>query len=415
MNCYYCDKIKASDSYYQGSDASYDLGSAAPRCTLHWRYVCGKCGEPSHFMSTAYDPEALKFFCSGCATGKEEVADPFWTWKYYFKYRSPWSGQWCPALDRLEYEGAHPLRRADAKTAEHAAISQQEYLSRYPEHTGWWRTEKQVTEADVQSAWNVNADRWDAGYDDDGDRNRRYQSDEPMLEMLGDVRGKYILDLGSGNGYLCRKLAKTGAITTGVELSDRFVQIAEAREAKEKLGIEYHHSSSAQMDFLPDSYFDKAVANYVLMDVLDYEAAVQEVFRVLRPGGRFVAVISHPCFSSGPAGWVRPAPDSPRLEDRFAYRVDNYFHRGPYYGQWGVFDPLPSFHRPLRDYWHAFIKAGFGIDAFEEPSITERGRRELPLSRIEYSLRIPYSCIFRIVKPGAAEKRTHDGSTARRR
>lgn len=136
-----------------------------------------------------------------------------------------------------------------------------------------------------------------------------------------------------------------------------------------------------------------------MMDVLDYVAAVQNVFHVLRPGGSFVVVISHPSFACGPGGWVTPAPDSPRREDWTAFRVDDYFHRGPYLGQWGTFDPVLSFHRPLRDYWQAFTEAGFVVDAFEEPSITERGRRELPLAQAEQALRVPYSCIFRLRKP----------------
>ena len=113
----------------------------------------------------------------------------------------------------------------------------------------------------------------------------------------------------------------------------------------------------------------------------------------------FVAVISHPCFSSGPQSWVRPAPDSPRREDRSAYRVDNYFHRGPYYRSLSsTLEPFVSFHRPLRDYWDAFVRAGFNVDAFEEPRITDRGRRELPVSIVDNDLRKPDSCIFRLVK-----------------
>jgi hypothetical protein len=93
-----------------------------------------------------------------------------------------------------------------------------------------------------------------------------------------------------------------------------------------------------------------------------------------------------------------PAPDSPRREDRFAFRVDAYFYRGPVLTQWGELDPVMGYHRPLRDYWSAFTAAGFTIDGFEEPSITARGLRELPVSRSDYSLRIPYSCIFRLIK-----------------
>ncbi|MBI4281978.1 MAG: class I SAM-dependent methyltransferase [Chloroflexi bacterium] len=399
MNCYYCDRIKGIDPSYATTPASYDLGSAAPRCSRHWRYICGQCGATDHFMRLAYCHAARRFFCSACATATEEVMSPFWAWKYYFNYRSPWSGQWVPSLDRMEFEGTHPWLLNEMRPEAQAAVSQELYLVRYPEDGLQWRPQRQFTDADVQYNWNANADRWNAGYDDDGDRNRRYQSDEPMLALLGDVESSRILDVGCGNGYLCRKLAKAGANVTGIDLSDRFIDIAREREEEEKLGVTYYHGSAANMNFLPDSHFDKAVSNYVLMDIRDYASALGQVFRVLRPGGCFVVVISHPCFASGPAGWVAPAPDSPRREERFAFRVDSYFHRGPYLGQWGGLDPVLSFHRPLRDYWQAFGEAGFTVDAFEEPSITERGRRELPVWRVEQSLRIPYSCIFRLVKP----------------
>ena len=70
--------------------------------------------------------------------------------------------------------------------------------------------------------------------------------------------------------------------------------------------------------------------------------------------------------------------------------------------QWGELDPVTGYHRPLRDYWEAFTEAGFTVDGFEEPSITERGLRELPFSRTLYSQRIPYSCMFRLIKPSPA-------------
>ena len=83
--------------------------------------------------------------------------------------------------------------------------------------------------------------------------------------------------------------------------------------------------------------------------------------------------------------------------------MDGYFRRGPVLTQWGDLDPVMGHHRPLHDYWQAFIEAGFTVDGFEEPSITARGLQELPISRTDYSQRIPYSCIFRLIKPCRAD------------
>ena len=76
MNCYYCDKIFETDPDYISRVAEFDLGSSAPRCSWHWRYHRGHCGEPAHFISLAYCPEKEAFFCTGCAQDRKEVAAP---------------------------------------------------------------------------------------------------------------------------------------------------------------------------------------------------------------------------------------------------------------------------------------------------------------------------------------------------
>ena len=397
MNCYYCDKIGSTAPDYVSSPATRDLGSPNPRCDRHWRFLCGKCEEAAHFMAMAYCVEAKRLFCARCAAATGPVGGDFWCWPYYFSYRSPWSGRDEPSLDRLEFEGRHPLQSSESSAQTRASMSTETYLERYPERPISWRVAEGPTDAEVEASWTTNAERWDAIYDDNGDSNRRYQSDEPMLRMLGEVRGHRILDVGSGQGYLCRKLARADAAMTGIELSDGFFRIATERETQQRLGIDYRQGSASDMTFFEDARFDKAVANYVMMDIRDYRAALGHVYRVLKPGGCFVVVISHPSFACGP-GWERRPPDSPRREER-VYVVDSYFHRGPYMGQWGDFDPVLSFHRPLRDYWRAFREAGFAIDDFEEPSITDRGRCELPSWTVDQALRIPYSCMFRLVKP----------------
>jgi len=333
-------------------------------------------------VATAWCPERQSLYCDRCATEHVEDAEPFWCWTYTLRYGCPWCGQAHAGLDRLEHDGM-PCPPAHE-------ISDEPFLLRYPEAPSAWHVHGEPGDEDALASWNANARTWDAGYDDDGDRNRRFQSDEPMLAMLGDVAGLDVLDVGSGNGYLCRKLARAGARMTGVELSDAFLDIARARESD---GIRYVHASVSAMP-LPDGSFDRAVSNYVLMDVPDYQAALAEVHRVLRPGGLFVAVICHPAFACGPQDWHAPAPDSPRPEERAGWVVDGYFRRGPYESQWGGLKPVLSFHRPLRDYWREFRKAGFTVEDFEEPSITERGRRELPPSRVATSLRVPWSCVF---------------------
>lgn len=99
------------------------------------------------------------------------MEDSFWAWSYYFRYKFPWSEQWEPALDRLEYEGKHPL---PVKFINQSVISSETYLVRYPVTGGQWHPdEEEFVDAQVQSNWNTNAKRWDTGYDEDGGRNHQ--------------------------------------------------------------------------------------------------------------------------------------------------------------------------------------------------------------------------------------------------
>src|SRR5207249_10408024 len=77
------------------------------------------------------------------------------------------------------------------------------------------------------------------------------------------------------------------------------VQRARGRESHEPLGIEYRVADAARLEFLGDGSFDLVACNMALRDMEDAGAAISEVGRVLRRGGRFVASLSHPCFYEG--------------------------------------------------------------------------------------------------------------------
>jgi SAM-dependent methyltransferase len=262
-----------------------------------------------------------------------------------------------------------------------------------------------ITDSDVVERWDANAEYWDGGYDEHGDRNRKYQSDPILFELLGPVKGLRILDAGSGNGYLCRLLTKRGAKMVGIELSGRFYEIARRYESGEPLGIHYHNGTIRKMPYIEEESFDAIVSNYVLMDCSDFEGAISEFWRVLKPGGIAVIVVSHPCFDTSPGGWVRIPPDTKRREERVGRMVDWYFKRGSFTISWADIDPpLYGFHRTLSDYLHVFKNNGFVLTDIEEPCITEQGRRELPVHIVRDQFRIPWSIIFRLNKPRVHKK-----------
>jgi 2-polyprenyl-3-methyl-5-hydroxy-6-metoxy-1,4-benzoquinol methylase len=234
-----------------------------------------------------------------------------------------------------------------------------------------------VNEKEIARAWDESAEFWSRRYTEFGDINRQFVIDPAIFRMLGSVHGLRILDAGCGNGYLCRLLAKKGAKVSGVDISKRFIEIAKKKEKEAPLGIDYYVSSVCDLKMFADGIFDIVVSNLVLMDVTDLNKTFSEFRRVLKPNGKLVFSIMHPCFASPPVhGWVREPRDSDRKEDWLFWKVDRYFDRT--IEVWRYFDspPLYSYHRPLSDYVKALLNNGFVITDFEEPIPSREAMRK---------------------------------------
>src|ERR1700739_44764 len=102
------------------------------------------------------------------------------------------------------------------------------------------------------------------------------------LEWLNAQKGEFILDLGCGDGQLTQRLAATGAHVLGVDGSAEM--IAAARER----GIEAELANAESLPF-HDGTFDAVFSNAALHWVRGQDAVLAQVYRVLKPGGRFVA------------------------------------------------------------------------------------------------------------------------------
>jgi len=112
-----------------------------------------------------------------------------------------------------------------------------------------------------------------------------------LLEWLAPRAGERILDLGCGDGTLTRQIAERGAVVVGVDASTDFV--AAARKA----GIDARFGDAQSLAF--DGEFDAVFSNAVLHWVRDADAALDGIFRALRPGGRFVAEFGgHGCIAA---------------------------------------------------------------------------------------------------------------------
>src|SRR5215831_13594755 len=103
-----------------------------------------------------------------------------------------------------------------------------------------------------------------------------------VLEWLNAEPSEYILDLGCGDGQLTLRIAESGARVLGVDASPQMVAAARER------GVEAEPAQAEKLPFR-DGAFDAVFSNAVLHWVRDQDAMMAQVYRVLKPGGRFVA------------------------------------------------------------------------------------------------------------------------------
>jgi SAM-dependent methyltransferase len=227
--------------------------------------------------------------------------------------------------------------------------------------------------------------------------------DGPHLQLLGEVKGQRILDAGCGEGRFARMLAERGALVTGIDLSGRMLELAQAEEAKAPLGIEYIQLSMTDLAPLADESFDAVVAYLSILDVEDFETALREVARVLKAGGRFMFSTVHPCFYPPDSSWEPRKPGTIPIfdKDKLYRKVDNYFPgREIRFRMWPTAPAeTVNYHRPISVYAHACRDAGFLIRDIIEPVPDEQVLAERDYLR-EY-LRAPGMILFECVKAPA--------------
>jgi ubiquinone/menaquinone biosynthesis C-methylase UbiE len=241
----------------------------------------------------------------------------------------------------------------------------------------------------VIKQWDDAAESWVDFVRKGKDYYRDELNNPATFRLVGNVKGRRVLDLACGEGYNARILARKGAKVVGVDLSGKLVQLARIEEAKDKLGIDYHIADAADVSEFPSNYFDLVTCFMALQDIKDYKGAVSEVARVLKNKGRFVFSIPHPCFEM-----VTDQGNRISANERYFGACEDHV-------QWKMERLLKpfettSFHRTLTDYFDALHRNRLLVKRLVEPQPTKRGIRKHPPMK-EVLLR-PQSAIIEAVK-----------------
>lgn len=222
--------------------------------------------------------------------------------------------------------------------------------------------------------WEQNAAFWDQHVGPDGNRFHRQLVSPSARQLLALTAGETVLDVGCGNGQFSRELARLGARVVAFDVSPTFVERARRHAADAGLDIACHLIDALDEDAvraLGRDRFDAAVSNMVLMDVPEIRPIFHSLLQVVKPGGRFVFSITHPCFNqSGMRMVVEQDDRDGDLTTVYSVKINRYASGGADLGIGIRGQPQPQyyFNRTLADYVSGATEAGWVIDGLLEPT-----------------------------------------------
>jgi SAM-dependent methyltransferase len=188
-----------------------------------------------------------------------------------------------------------------------------------------------------------------------------------VLGMCEPIANLQVLDLGCGEGYCSRELMRRGAASVyGIDLSAQMIAAAQVKEVAEPLGIRYEAADATAFPQVADASVDVALAVFLFnyLTVAQMQQCMQEVMRVLKPGGRFIFSVPHPSFP-----YMREAAYpfyfAVQGADAGAGAATGYFSQrdqqfpGKIWKRDGSDLDVQLVHKPLEDYFDALRLAGF--------------------------------------------------------
>ncbi len=266
-----------------------------------------------------------------------------------------------------------------------------------------------MTDEKIRKEWDEASTSWADFVREGKDYYRDEMNNPAFFKLIGNVKGKQVLDLACGEGYNTRILAGKGARVVGVDFSKKLIESARQMEKEKRFGIDYYVSNAADLRELSNDCFDVVTCSMALMDIEGYEDAIRQVARVMKKGGRFVFSITHPCFEWGTTmangqsigEWKYEEGTENTERKALHLEIKRYFGIIRCKTSWTMkrlVEPFQttSFHRTLTDYFQALHENGLSVQRLVEPKPTTEGALKYP--QLRKHKKIPHSIIIEAVK-----------------
>ena len=209
------------------------------------------------------------------------------------------------------------------------------------------------------------------------------------LKLLGNIKGKKILDLGCGPGLYSKVLKKKGAKVKGIDNSKNMIEIAK----KETPGVEFIVGDAEKLPY-KNGEFDIVVSPLVIGHLSSWEKLFNEVRRVLKKRGLFVFSIKNPLHeSSVKIKW----------KGREFRIVKDYFKEGWRVGKWksekgkGVSIKSAHHHKTYSTIIKTILKHGFEIVDYEDARPLPKMAKLYP-KHYKRTMDPPHFCVWKVKK-----------------
>jgi ubiquinone/menaquinone biosynthesis C-methylase UbiE len=146
------------------------------------------------------------------------------------------------------------------------------------------QTFKEKTFADYErEGWERNAPDYD-----EIDLPVTRQAIAPLLDSVGELQGRHVLEVASGTGHLAQATVARGAKVVGIDVAKPMVDLAR-RRAKDAA----FHEGAAEALPIEDASFDVVLCSFGLLHFAEPEQAIREAARVLKAGGTYAFTVWH--------------------------------------------------------------------------------------------------------------------------
>lgn len=178
--------------------------------------------------------------------------------------------------------------------------------------------------------------------------------EKPVIcELIGDVTGKKILDLGCGDARFAKELFNLACDEyIGIEGSNNMFQVAS--KSLEGLNGKVIKTTMEEWDYPQDS-FHLVISRLAIHYIQDIDSLFAKIHQTLKPNGSVIFSVEHPVITST----LQPSGT------RTNWIVDHYFNDGFREQQW-LGGKVLKYHRSIEQYYRALQAAGFTVEHLRE-------------------------------------------------